>query len=129
MWRTSSPASAFAVGYDRERFVDLAKRSPRLRPLIEMVTHGRQAALEPQRRRRQCLGVRRRLWTQRRRLGLRAAPRRRPRCLPRRLHEGSSAPAPSTASRTILRLDAIELHGILEEIGLEGGKVPTIIAS
>lgn len=111
-----------AVGSERERFVDLAKRSPRLRPLIEMIARAKQlssinavganaAPFDPG------------FWA------LRASWGREPdhvaafKRLAANLLEDERAGAINGLAH-YLRLDAIELHSILEDIGLEGGKIP-----
>jgi phosphoenolpyruvate carboxylase len=112
----------FAVGYDRERFVDLAKRSARLRPLIEMIARAKQlSSLNAVAANASVFDAG--FWTQR------AAWAREPhldgafKMLATRLLNDERAGAINGLAH-YLRLDAIELHGILEEIGLEGGKIP-----
>ncbi len=111
-----------AVGSERERFVDLAKRSPRLRLLIKMIARAKQlssinavganaAPFDPG------------FWA------LRASWGREPdhvaafKRLAANLLEDERAGAINGLAH-YLRLDAIELHSILEDIGLEGGKIP-----
>ncbi len=111
-----------AVGSERDRFVELAKRSPRLRKLIEMIARAKQlSSLNAVGA--NALPFDAGFWT------LRAAWGREPE------HE---APFKTLAAHLLtddradainglvhhLRLDAIELHSILEDIGLEGGKIP-----
>ncbi len=112
----------YAVGYDRERFVDLAKRSARLRPLIEMIARAKQlSSLNAVAANASVFDAG--FWTQR------AAWAREPhldgafKMLATRLLNDERAGAINGLAH-YLRLDAIELHGILEEIGLEGGKIP-----
>ena len=84
----------------------------------------RQADLEPQRGRRQRHPLRRWLLGAARLLGPRASATRRPsRRLPRACSRTNAAGAINGLAHH-LRLDAIELHSILEDIGLEGGKIP-----
>jgi phosphoenolpyruvate carboxylase len=111
-----------AVGSERERFVELAKTSPRLRPLIEMIARAKQLSslnavganaivFDPG------------FWA------LRASWGREPhleaafKTLGAHLLGDDRARA-ITGLAHHLRLDAIDLHSILEDIGLEGGKVP-----
>ena len=111
-----------AVGSERERFVELAKRSPRLRLLIEMIARAKQisslnAVLA------NAVPFDAGFWA------LRASWGREPnheaafKTLAARLLEDTRAGAINGLAHH-LRLDAIELHSILEDIGLEGGKVP-----
>lgn len=111
-----------AVGSERERFVDLAKRSPRLRPLIEMIARAKQLSSI------NAVGANAApfdagFWA------LRASWGREPdhvaafKRLAANLLEDDRAGAINGLAH-YLRLDAIELHSILEDIGLEGGKIP-----
>ncbi len=111
-----------AVGSERERFVDLAKRSPRLRPLIEMIARAKQLSSI------NAVGANAApfdagFWA------LRASWGREPdhvaafKRLAANLLEDERAGAINGLAH-YLRLDAIELHSILEDIGLEGGKIP-----
>ncbi len=111
-----------AVGSERERFVELAKRSPRLRLLIEMIARAKQLSSL------NAVGANAMpfdagFWA------LRAAWGREPqheapfKTLAARLLEDNRAGAINGLAHH-LRLDAIELHSILEDIGLEGGKIP-----
>lgn len=111
-----------AVGSERERFVDLAKRSPRLRPLIEMIARAKQLSSI------NAVGANAvpfdaGFWA------LRASWGREPdheaafKLLAAHLLEDDRAGAINGLAH-YLRLDAIELHSILEDIGLEGGKIP-----
>ena len=111
-----------AVGSERDRFVEVARKSPRLRPLIEMIARGKTLSslnavganaivFDPG------------FWAQR------AAWAREPhlaaafRTLSTHLLDDTRADAISGLAHH-LRLDAIDLHSILEDIGLEGGKIP-----
>ena len=111
-----------AVGSERERFIDLARKSARLRPLIEMIARGKTLSslnavdanatvFDPG------------FWASR------AAWAREPhlasafRQLASHLLEDKRADAISGLAHN-LRLDAIDLHSLLEEIGVEGGKIP-----
>lgn len=111
-----------AVGWERDRFVDLAKRSPRLRPLIEMIARAKQLSSL------NAVGANAvpfdaGFWA------LRASWGREPdheaafKTLAAHLLEDDRAGAINGLAH-YLRLDAIELHSILEDIGLEGGKIP-----
>ena len=111
-----------AVGSDRERFVEMAKRSQRLRPLIEMIARAKQLSSL------NAVGVNAIVfdpgfWAQR------ASWAREPhldgafKFLAEHLLDDDRAQKINGLAH-YLRLDAIELHGILEEIGLEGGKLP-----
>jgi phosphoenolpyruvate carboxylase len=111
-----------AVGSERDRFVELAKRSPRLRLLIEMIARAKQLSSL------NAVGANAipfdaGFW------GLRAAWGREPqheapfKTLAARLLEDDRAGAINGLAHH-LRLDAIELHALLEDIGLEGGKIP-----
>jgi len=111
-----------AVGWERDRFVDLAKRSPRLRPLIEMIARAKQLSSI------NAVGANAvpfdaGFWA------LRASWGREPdheaafKTLAAHLLEDDRAGAINGLAH-YLRLDAIELHSILEDIGLEGGKIP-----
>ena len=112
-----------AVGSERERFVELAKRSPRLRPL-HRDDRARQAAVEPQRHGRQRHRVRCRA------SGPGAPPGAASRTSRRRSRSLAALLLSDDRDGEInslvhhLRLDAIELHAMLEEIGIEGGKIP-----
>ncbi len=112
----------YATGYDRERFVALAKQSPRLIDILEMVARGKQLSSL------NAMGANAYLfdagfWASRASWG----------------REQNFEPAFRQLSRSLLndmrtseinrlvhhmRIDAIDLHAILEGLGLEGGKVP-----
>ena len=111
-----------AVGSERQRFVELARKSPRLRPLIEMIGRAKQLSSL------NAMGANAIVfdpgfWAWRASWG----------------REQHLEPAFNTlASRLLsddrcgsinglvhhLRLDAVDLHALLEEIGIEGGKIP-----
>ena len=111
-----------AVGSERDRFVELAKRSPRLKTLLAMVARGKQLSSL------NAMGANAMVfdagfWASRASWG-------------REQHLSSAFRALSVflladeRGEQInllvhhLRLDAIDLHAILEEVGLEGGKIP-----
>ncbi len=111
-----------AVSNDRERFVELAKKSKRLGPLVEMIARAKQLSSL------NAVGANAMIfdpgfWAQR------ASWAREPhlegafKFLAERLLEDDRAQKIIGLAH-YLRLDAIELHGILEELGLEGGKIP-----
>jgi phosphoenolpyruvate carboxylase len=111
-----------AVASERDRFVDLAKRSPRLKLLIEMIGRAKQLSSL------NAVGANAipfdaGFWA------LRAAWGREPhleaafKTLAARLLEDDRAGAINGLAHH-LRLDAIELHSLLEDIGVEGGKIP-----
>ncbi len=111
-----------AVGSEREHFVELAKGSSRLRPLIEMIARAKQLSSL------NAVGANAipfdaGFWA------LRASWGREPqheaafKTLAAHLLEDERAGAINGLAHH-LRLDAIELHSILEDIGLEGGKIP-----
>lgn len=111
-----------AVGSERDRFIELAKQSQRLRSLIEMIARAKQLS--------SLYGVGANanifdagFWAQRASWG------REPHLDPAFKFLAEHLLDDDRAGKIIglahyLRLDAIELHGILEEIGLEGGKIP-----
>ena len=111
-----------AVGSERERFVELARTSPRLRPLIEMIGRAKQLSSL------NAMGANAIVfdpgfWA------WRASWGREPHL---------EWPCSTLASRLLaddrcasinglvhhLRLDAVALHALLEEIGVEAGKIP-----
>jgi len=111
-----------AVGSERERFVEMAKKSARLGPLIEMIARAKQLSSL------NAVGANALIfdagfWA------LRASWAREPhldgafKLLAERLLDDDRAGKIAGLAH-YLRLDAIELHGILEEIGLETGKIP-----
>ncbi|MGQ0671850.1 MAG: phosphoenolpyruvate carboxylase [Hyphomicrobium sp.] len=111
-----------AVGSERDRFVELAKKSSRLRPLIEMIARAKQLSSL------NAMGANAVVfdagfWA------ARASWGREPRLdgafktLAANLLSDNRAGEINGLAHH-LRLDAIELHSILEDIGLEGGKIP-----
>ena len=110
------------VGSERDRFVELAKSSPRLKTLIEMIARAKQLSSL------NAVGANAVIfdagfWASR------ASWSREPhldaafKILATRLLSDTRSQAVNGLAHH-LRLDAIELHGILEEIGLEAGKIP-----
>jgi phosphoenolpyruvate carboxylase len=111
-----------AVGSERERFIELARTSPRLRPLIEMIARAKQLSSL------NAMGANAIVfdpgfWAWRASWG----------------REQHLEPAFSSLASQLLaddrcsainglvhhlRLDAVDLHTMLEEIGIEGGKIP-----
>jgi phosphoenolpyruvate carboxylase len=111
-----------AVGSERERFIELARTSPRLRPLIEMIARAKQLSSL------NAMGANAIVfdpgfWAWRASWG----------------REPHLEPAFSTLAAHLLaddrcsainglvhhlRLDAVDLHTLLEEIGIEAGKIP-----
>jgi phosphoenolpyruvate carboxylase len=111
-----------AVGSERERFVELAKRSPRLRILIEMIARAKQisslnAVVA------NAIPFDAGFWALRASWGREPGHEAAFKTLAARLLEDDRAGAINGLAHH-LRLDAIELHSILEDIGLEGGKIP-----
>jgi phosphoenolpyruvate carboxylase len=111
-----------AAGSERERFIELAGQSTRLRSLLGMVARGKQLSslnavaanamvFDPG------------FWTWRGAWGREPQLEAACRTLAGHLLEDDRA---GSINRLVhhLRLDAVELHGILEAIGFEGGKVP-----
>jgi phosphoenolpyruvate carboxylase len=111
-----------AVGSERDRFVDLAKRSPRLRPLIEMIARAKQLSSL------NAVGANAVIfdagfWAMRASWGREPHLEAAFKLLSTRLLGDTRSQAVNGLAHH-LRLDAIELHGILDEIGIEGGKIP-----
>lgn len=111
-----------AVGSERDRFVEMAKQSTRLRPLIEMIARAKQLSSL------NAVGVNAIVfdagfWAQRASWGREPHLDAAFKFLAERLLNDDRAQKISGLAH-YLRLDAIELHKILEEIGLEGGKIP-----
>ena len=111
-----------AVGSERERFVALAKQSARLRPLIEMIARGKQLSSL------NAMGANAMVfdagfWAARASWGREQALENAFRTLATHLLEDDRSGAINGLVHH-LRLDAIDLHAILEDIGLEGGKIP-----
>lgn len=111
-----------AVGSERDRFVKLAKKSNRLRPLIELIARGKQLSSL------NAMGANALVfdagfWASRASWGQEKALEPAFRKLATTmLEDPRSAGIAGLAHH--LRLDAVELHSILEDIGLEGGKIP-----
>ncbi len=111
-----------AVGSERERFVELAKSSPRLRRIIEMIARAKQLSSL------NAMGANgvvfdAGFWAMRASWGREPHLEGAFRTLATRLLDDNRSEAIQGLVH-YLRLDAIDLHGILEEIGLEGGKIP-----
>jgi len=111
-----------AVASERERFVELAKRSPRLRILIEMIARAKQLSSL------NAVGANAipfdaGFWAQRASWGREPNHDAAFKTLAKRLL-GDTRAGEINGLAHHLRLDAIELHSILEDIGLEGGKFP-----
>lgn len=111
-----------AVGSERERFVQLAKRSNRLRPLIELIARGKQlSSLNAMTA--NALVFDAGFWASRASWG--QEPELDPafrRLATRLLQDDRSGAIIGLAHH--LRLDAVELHNLLEDIGIDGGKIP-----
>ncbi len=112
----------YATGYDRERFVALAKQSPRLIDILEMVARGKQLSSL------NAMGANAYIfdagfWASRASWG--REPNLEPafRQLSRALLKDMRASEINRLAHH-MRIDAIDLHAILEGLGLEGGKVP-----
>ena len=111
-----------AVGADRDRFVDLARRSPRLHPLIEMIARAKQlSSLNAMGA--NAIAFDAGFWASRASWGREPHLETAFRGLAGHLL-GDGRTASIDGLVTHLRLDAIDLHAILEDIGLEGGKIP-----
>ena len=111
-----------AVGSERDRFVALAKKSPRLRPLIEMIARGKQlSSLNAMQA--NAIVFDPGFWASRASWGREQHLEAAFRSLATHLL-GDERNAAINGLVHHLRLDAIDLHNILEEIGLEGGKIP-----
>src|SRR5690606_39068736 len=111
-----------AVGSERERFIEMAKQSQRLRPLIEMIARAKQLSSL------NAVGANATIfdpgfWAQRASWGREPHLDAAFKFLAEHLLDDDRA-GKITGLAHYLRLDAIELHSILEEIGLEGGKIP-----
>ena len=111
-----------ATRYDREHFVEVAKNSPRLRTIFEMVAMGKQLSSL------NAMGANAYLfdagfWASRASWGREPNFESAFRVLSRML---LADPRASVINSLVhhLRLDAIDLHAILEMQGIEGGKVP-----
>lgn len=111
-----------AVGSERDRFVELAKRSNRLRPLIELIARGKQLSSL------NAMGANALVfdagfWASRASWGQEPDLEPAFRKLATKLLDDDRSGA-ITGLAHQLRLDAVELHTLLEDIGLEGGKIP-----
>ncbi len=111
-----------AVGSERERFIEMAKHSPRFLPLIEMIARAKQLSSL------NAVGANAILfdpgfWAQRASWGREPHLDAAFKFLAEQLLDDDRAQKIAGLAH-YLRLDAIELHQILEEIGLEGGKIP-----
>ncbi|KAB2943873.1 MAG: phosphoenolpyruvate carboxylase [Hyphomicrobium sp.] len=111
-----------AVGSERERFIELARNSQRMRPLLEMIARGKQlSSLNAMGANAVVFDPGFWAW--------RASWGREPNLDPAfrslaslLLSDDRNGEINSLVHH--LRLDAVELHTMLEEIGLEGGKIP-----
>ena len=111
-----------AVGSERGRFIELARTSPRLRPLIEMIARAKQLSSL------NAMGANAIVfdpgfWAWRASWGREAHLEPAFRTLAARLLEDERCGAINGLVHH-LRLDAVDLHAMLEEIGIEGGKIP-----
>lgn len=111
-----------AVGSDRDRFLNLAERSPRLHLLLDMIAHGKRlSSLTALSANAAVFDAG--FWALRASWGrephLEAAFKNLATYL-----LGDSRAAAIDGFAHHLRLDAIDLHQILESLGIEGGKVP-----
>ena len=111
-----------AVGSDRERFSKMAKASPRLQSLLQMIAYGKTlSSLNAMSANATVFDAG--FWAWRASWGREAALETAFRALSTHL-------LPDDRQRAInelvhhLRLDAIDLHAILEDQALEGGKIP-----
>jgi phosphoenolpyruvate carboxylase len=111
-----------AVGSERDRFIQLAKQSPRLRPLIEMIARAKQlSSLNAMQANAIVFDAG--FWASRASWGREPHLETAFRALATHLLSDTRNGAINGLVHH-LRLDAIDLHAILEEIGLEGGKIP-----
>ena len=111
-----------AVGADRDRFSKLAKASPRLRSLLGMIAHGKTLSSL------NAMGANATVfdagfWASRASWGREGALQSAFRTLATHLLPDDRQGAINELVHH-LRLDAIDLHAILEDQALEGGKVP-----
>jgi phosphoenolpyruvate carboxylase len=111
-----------AVGADRDRFSKLAKASPRLRSLLGMIAHGKTLSSL------NAMGANATVfdagfWASRASWGRESALQSAFRTLATHLLPDDRQGAINELVHH-LRLDAIDLHAILEDQALEGGKVP-----
>lgn len=111
-----------AAGSEQERFIDLARRSPRLRSLMAMVARGKQlSSLNAMMANAMVFDAG--FWAARASWGKEQHIEGAFRTLAMALLSDSRAQSISGLAHH-LRLDAIDLHAILEQVGLEGGKIP-----
>ncbi len=111
-----------AVGADRDRFLRLAQRSPRLRTLLEMIAHGKRlSSLNALSANAAVFDAG--FWALRASWGREAPIEPALRNLASFLLSDTRAAAIDGFAHH-LRLDAIDLHQILEALEIEGGKVP-----
>ena len=110
------------VGTERDRFVSLARQSPRLRSLIEMIARAKQLSSL------NAMGANATVfdagfWASRASWGREVHLEAAFRTLSTHLVADNRC---SSINQLVhhLRLDAIDLHQILEEIGVEAGKIP-----
>lgn len=111
-----------AVGADRDRFAKLAKASPRLKTLLAMIAHGKTISSL------NAMGANATVfdagfWAARASWGREVALQSAFRTLATHLLPDDRQGAINELVH-LLRLDAIDLHAILEDQALEGGKVP-----
>jgi phosphoenolpyruvate carboxylase len=111
-----------AVGSERDRFIKLARGSQRLRPLLEMIARGKQLSSL------NAMGANAIVfdpgfWAWRASWGREANLDPAFRALANLLLEDDRNGEINGLVHH-LRLDAVELHAMLEEIGIEGGKIP-----
>ncbi len=111
-----------AAGYDREKIVGLAQVSPRLRLLFQMVARAKQQSSL------NAMGANAGVfdagfWASRASWGREPHLEKAFRVLSTKLLSDTRV-SDINALMHHLRLDAIDLHAILEEFGLEGGKIP-----
>jgi phosphoenolpyruvate carboxylase len=111
-----------AVGSERGRFIELARNSPRLRTLIEMIARAKQLSSL------NAMGANAIVfdpgfWAWRASWGREPYLEPAFRALASRLLEDERCGAINGLVHH-LRLDAVDLHAMLEEIGIEGGKIP-----
>jgi phosphoenolpyruvate carboxylase len=111
-----------AVGSERERFVEVARTSPRLRTLIEMIARAKQLSSL------NAMGANAIVfdpgfWAWRASWGREPHLERAFSSLASRLLSDDRCGSINGLVHH-LRLDAVDLHAMLEEIGIEGGKIP-----
>lgn len=111
-----------AAGSEKDRFIDLVQRSPRLKTLFAMVARGKQLSSL------NAMGANAMVfdagfWASRASWGREAALESAFRNLATFFLDDERSESISSLVHH-LRLDAIDLHAILERVGLEGGKIP-----